>query len=64
VKFKTTGFNQNGVTVIEFRRTVMIYKRGHVPHVERFKDSGVPRGSGGSGSSGSGSAGSGSESSD
>jgi itaconyl-CoA hydratase len=31
VRFKTTGFNQDGVVVIEFKRTVMIYKRGHVP---------------------------------
>jgi len=28
---KTTGFNQRGVEVISFRRTVMIYKRGHGP---------------------------------
>jgi acyl dehydratase len=31
VRVKTTGFNQNGVIVIEFSRTVMVYKRGHVP---------------------------------
>ena len=31
VNFKTTGFNQDGAVVIEFRRTVMVYKRGHVP---------------------------------
>ena len=31
VKFKTTGFNQSGVVVIEFKRTIMVYKRGHVP---------------------------------
>lgn len=31
VTVKTTGFNQEGVTVIEFKRTVMVYKRGHVP---------------------------------
>jgi acyl dehydratase len=55
VKFKTTGFNQDGVTVIEFIRTVMIYKRGQVPRITRFRGSRVPRGSGGSGSSGSGS---------
>ena len=33
VTFKTTGFNQDGVVVIEYRRTVMIYKRGHVPKI-------------------------------
>ena len=31
VTVKTTGFNQKGTTVIEFKRTVMVYKRGHVP---------------------------------
>src|SRR4030095_3815788 len=46
VKFKTTGFNQDGVVVIEFIRTVMIYKRGQVPHSRRFQGSKVPRGSG------------------
>jgi acyl dehydratase len=31
VGVKTTGYNQNGVTVIEFERSVMVYKRGHAP---------------------------------
>jgi acyl dehydratase len=31
VSVKTTGYNQNGVTVIEFGRTFMVYKRGHAP---------------------------------
>lgn len=31
VKLRTTGFNQNGVTVIEFLRTIMVYRRGHTP---------------------------------
>jgi acyl dehydratase len=31
VTVRTTGFNQEGTTVIEFKRTVMVYKRGHVP---------------------------------
>ena len=35
VKIKTTGTNQDGVVVIEFQRTIMVYKRGHVPRVER-----------------------------
>jgi len=35
VTFKTTGFNQDGTVVIEFKRTVMVYKRGHVPKVEK-----------------------------
>jgi acyl dehydratase len=28
---RTIGMNQKGVTVIEFTRTFMVYKRGHVP---------------------------------
>jgi itaconyl-CoA hydratase len=31
VTVKTTGYNQDGATVIEFKRTVMVYKRGQVP---------------------------------
>jgi hypothetical protein len=28
---KTTGFTQEGTVVIEFLRTFMVYRRGHVP---------------------------------
>ncbi|MDE2573312.1 MAG: MaoC family dehydratase [bacterium] len=35
VTVKTTGYNQDGKTVIEFKRTMMIYKRGHVPVTPR-----------------------------
>ena len=31
VRVKTTGMNQRGEAVIEFTRTFMIWKRGHVP---------------------------------
>ena len=31
VSVRTTGFNQDGTVVIEFKRTFMVYKRGHVP---------------------------------
>lgn len=31
VRVKTTGVNQHGKTVIEFTRTFMVWKRGHVP---------------------------------
>ena len=31
VEIKTTGYKQDGVVVIEFRRTILVYKRGHVP---------------------------------
>jgi itaconyl-CoA hydratase len=31
VRVKTTGVNQDGTTIIEFTRTFMVWKRGHVP---------------------------------
>ncbi len=31
VRIHTTGFNQQGVSVIEFKRTMLIYRRRHVP---------------------------------
>lgn len=31
VTVKTTGVNQHGTPVIEFKRTFMVYRRGHVP---------------------------------
>src|SRR6266508_2837490 len=31
VRVKTTGFTETGKIVIEFLRTFMVYKRGHVP---------------------------------
>ena len=31
VGVKTTGYNQNGAVVMEFKRTFMVYKRGHAP---------------------------------
>ncbi|HJS74662.1 MAG TPA: MaoC family dehydratase, partial [Vicinamibacteria bacterium] len=39
VGVKTTGYNQDGVTVIEFQRTFMVYKRGHAP--ERVRAAGT-----------------------
>src|SRR4029077_1611206 len=35
VRVKTIGFNQDGKIVIEFKRTFMVYKRGHVPETMR-----------------------------
>jgi acyl dehydratase len=35
VRVKTTGTNQHGATIIEFTRTFMIWKRGHVPRTGR-----------------------------
>lgn len=37
VTVRTTGFNQDGTEVISFRRTVMVYRRGHAPHIARLK---------------------------
>jgi itaconyl-CoA hydratase len=31
IRVKTTGFNEKGTVVIEFKRTIMVYKRGAVP---------------------------------
>lgn len=33
--FKTRGYKQDGTVVIEFERTIMIYKRGHSPRSNR-----------------------------
>jgi itaconyl-CoA hydratase len=31
VEIKTTGYKQDGTVVMTFRRTILVYKRGHVP---------------------------------
>ena len=35
VRVETVGFNQDGTVVISFKRTFMVFKRGHVPEVVR-----------------------------
>lgn len=35
VRIKTIGYNQDGTIVIEFRRAIMVYRRGHVPEPPR-----------------------------
>ena len=37
VSVRTTGFNQDGTVVIEFKRTFMVYRRGHVPESVRVR---------------------------
>src|ERR671939_1202158 len=37
VVVRTTGYNQDGTIVIEFLRTFMVYKRGHVPVTARVR---------------------------
>lgn len=31
VEIRTTGFKQDGTVVLQFRRTILVYKRGHAP---------------------------------
>jgi hypothetical protein len=33
VEVKTTGFNQDGTVVMTFRRSVLVYKRSHLPTI-------------------------------
>ena len=42
VRVKTTGVNQEGVVVIEFKRTFMVYRRGHVPSEIRMRPTPKP----------------------
>ena len=35
VRFRTIGNNQDGVIVIVFERTILVFKDGHVPQVVR-----------------------------
>ena len=45
VTVKTTGYNQEGTVVITFKRTVMVYRRGHSPGVTRPEPEGLGEGS-------------------
>jgi len=36
VEVRTTGFNQDGTVVITFRRTLLVYRRGHGPDIPRL----------------------------
>ena len=40
VTVETTGYNQNGRTVITFKRTIMVYRRGHAPKITRITPGG------------------------
>jgi itaconyl-CoA hydratase len=37
VRVKTTGFNQDRKVVLEFTRSIMVYKRAHLPRVPRLE---------------------------
>ena len=39
VTVRTAGFNQDGVEVISFRRTLLVYRRGKAPVIARLKPS-------------------------
>ena len=39
VTVRTAGFNQDGVEVISFRRTLLVYRRGKAPAIARLKKS-------------------------
>ena len=45
VTVKTTGYNQEGTVVITFKRTVMVYRRGHSPGAARPEPDGLGEGS-------------------
>ena len=40
VTVETTGYNQNGETVITFKRTIMVYRRDHAPEIARIASGG------------------------
>jgi itaconyl-CoA hydratase len=40
VTVETTGYNQNGETVITFKRTIMVYRRRHAPGISRIASGG------------------------
>lgn len=42
VTVMTTGYNQDGVVVITFKRTLMVYKRGQAPAIPRPKPENAP----------------------
>ena len=37
VTVKTTGYNQDRTVVITFKRTIMVYKRGHAPRIPHLE---------------------------
>ena len=39
VTVRSVGFNQDGVEVITYKRTCMVYKRGHAPELVRVRPS-------------------------
>jgi itaconyl-CoA hydratase len=44
IKVRTRGYNQHGQVVIEYRRSVMVWKRAHAPAVALFPEPQEPKG--------------------
>ena len=42
VTVRSVGFNQDGVVVITYTRTFMVYKRGHAPKLAQVRPSAAP----------------------
>jgi itaconyl-CoA hydratase len=42
VTVRTTGFNHEGTVVITFKRTLLVYRRGHGPEIPRVRPSEEP----------------------
>jgi itaconyl-CoA hydratase len=42
VTVRTTGFNHEGTVVITFKRTLLVYRRGHGPQIPRIQPSPEP----------------------
>jgi itaconyl-CoA hydratase len=40
VRVETTGYNQDRETVITFKHTIMVYRRGHAPKITRITPGG------------------------
>jgi itaconyl-CoA hydratase len=40
VTVRTTGYNQDGKTVMTFKRTIMVYRQGHAPKIARVTSGG------------------------
>jgi itaconyl-CoA hydratase len=40
VTVETTGYKQDGRTVITFKRTIIVYRRGHAPKIIRITPGG------------------------
>lgn len=42
VEVRTTGFKQDGTVILTYRRTILVYKRGHAPSIPLPRPSSAP----------------------